>query len=198
MVLTRRQEILDEVEAKEGIDVNGEATFSAYDHQRRVTITAHSMEKLAAAIETSVNGERWREVFQRHRRYYEADGIGVGVGPKQRKITDYTIEASVGDPDAPGAYKLLYFTGIRGDTVRYCFANEAAYQKWWEDMERVKHTIAAINQRGDTSDKSRYDGWMELVQEMRRVHGDAFVPPDIRRACNTVEKNHGRELTRFA
>ena len=103
----------------------------------------------------------------------------------------------VGDPQADGAFNVLYTTYIPDDTVRYAFSSVEQYKKWFAVVNKIKYVIEEITEKGDMDDDKRYDEWISLVYKFREEYGSAYVPKDIRRALKSVEVGLGRPITEF-
>ena len=97
----------------------------------------------------------------------------------------------------------LYVTGVAGDTKKYSFANSGKSMQWHAEVCQIKRHIRNINDnlarvgRCGCGELHDYEEWIEEVRDFISHWGKAFVPNDIRRALNGVERGVGISVTQF-
>ena len=85
-------------------------------------------------------------------------------------------------------YSALYVGGEYAMMVSY--PNQRVYQQWLAEVRGIKDRNDAINNDGQAGAARvpKYNAWLVLVKQFIDRWGEAFLPPDIKHAVNSVER----------
>ena len=92
-------------------------------------------------------------------------------------------------------YNVAYLSGQWAITLP--FTSQQRYHLWDEGVRNIKERIETIN-NDDNTDAARvplYKAWLVMVESFVRRWTEAFLPPDIKHAVNSVENGIGVQRT---
>ena len=100
-------------------------------------------------------------------------------------------------PPPPPGYNVLYYAdGLGHESALYRFRNKESGVKWSKDVSEIKGHILSIKTKMESQGRTAgtyddYRPWLVRCQVFIRTFGKTAVPPDIRRAINSVEEGVG-------
>ena len=95
--------------------------------------------------------------------------------------------------------RMLYVSGQWAQP--FDFESMEKWRVWLADVMEIKDNIAKINDDGNPGPprEGKYREWLELVSAFQKKYGgESYVPPDIKKAVNTVEDGIGAKVTKWA
>ena len=96
----------------------------------------------------------------------------------------------------PPPIKLLYTTGET--TQIFSFADRCTMYDWDKQILGIKHRVDWINEQWYPHPRrSLYRVWLQEVYDFCGVFGNDYVPDDVRRSVNSVERAEGVAVTRW-